>query len=443
MADGSHMKRTSSNTGFVVYQDEEFGLAHDVARDLGRPSRRLSTGDTLAALISQKATKAILPFESDRNGYNTEALSTLLDFKDCVIKEERSNEDQYLLATPSFSVNEIAQAAFPGSNPAKGAFGALPVGSAAQQFYRNRVNIVYASTDAFERCTSTIDELRANGIEVRRLPGGTSAYREVLDLARQDLDPDRKVKTQVTDKGHAIISDTTAANFAKPLIGVLLPRGVAAGLTGGFNPNTGAANGSEFNSDYVVLGDELAEESKISSRFLVIERKAAPKKGGNSKPPKFMTEREKIIAKLEGITAPYARILLKVDTRGEKTGDIADITHPLIAAGVKFRPIYLHERPETLPAILEIELDMMLGATPQVKKAIGAAFERAFAKPRNHDPVLMAVYGSSTTSFSGVVQPTLQKTPWGLYAGLGVFALVMLGAVGFGLLKVLPALGLL
>ncbi len=443
MADGSHMRSSNSNTGFVVYQDEEFGLAHDVAQDLGRPSRRLTTGDTLSALISQKATKAVVPFESDRNGYNTDALSTLLDFKDCVIKEERTNEDQYLLATPSFSINEIAQASFPGSNPAKGAFGALPVGSAAQQFYRNRVNIVYASTDAFERCTSTIDELRANGIDVRRLPEGTSAYREVLDLARRDLDPDRKVKTQVTEKGHAMISDTTAANFAKPLIGVLLPRGVAAGLTGGFNPNTGAANGSEFNSDYVVLEDGLADENKIISRFLVLERKPAPKKGGTSKPPKFTTEREKIISKLDSITAPYARILLKVDTRGEKTGDIADITDPLVAGGIKFRPIYLHERPETLPAILEIEVDMMLGATPQAKKAIGTAFERAFAKPRNHDPVLMAAYGSSSTSFSGIVMPTPQKTPWGLYAFLGVFALAMFGAIGFGVFKALSAVGLL
>ena len=53
-----------------------------------------------------------------------------------------------------------------------------------------------------------------------------------------------------------------------------------------------------------------------------------------------------------------AGILLKVDTRGEKTASLADITTPLERAGIHYRPIYLLDRKETQPVILEIELQL-------------------------------------------------------------------------------------
>ncbi len=430
MADGFDGKQSSLNTGFIAYQDEEHGLGYKVAQDIcgnvggGRPSRRLTTSDTLSALITSKAQKAIVPLENDRGGYDTATLSTLLDFKEYVVREERASTDNYCLAAPSISIHEIAQASFPGTYAEKGAVGPFPRDRQAQATYRKRVEVVYASHDAFERCEATIEELRADGIEVRRLPDGTDPYREVLNLARKELDPNRKIRTQMTDNKHTMISDATASSFAKPLIGVLLPQDVAVGVDSGYNEATGKAHGAEFNGDYVILQDRLADgAADITTRFLVLERKPGPKKGNDGKPPRIQTPREKLMKTLDGVTSRYARILLKVDTRGERTGNISDITNLLVDAGIHFRPIYLHDRPDTLPAVLEIELDLQLGLTARVKKAIGAVWDKAFNKARNHDPAMMAAYGSETSVFEGIVMPELAKPPWMTILMLSILAL--------------------
>ena len=434
MADGFDKKQTSLNTGFIAYQDEEHGLGFKVAQKVGltsgggRPTRRLTTADTMTALITQKATKAVLPLENDRGGYDTSVLSTLLDFKDYVVKGEHSDTDNYCLAAPSVSIHEIAQSAFPGTFSEKGAVGPFPKDRQAQNAYRKRIEVVYASADAFERCEATIDELRANGVDVRRLPDETDPYREVLNLARKDLDPNRKIRTQLSDNKHTMISDAAASNFTKPLIGVLLPQDVAVGVESKFNPVTGRAHGAEFDGDFVILDPHLADHgADIRTRFLEIERKPAPKKAGD-KPAKHLTPREQVIKKLESTTSRYARILLKVDTRGEKTGNLSEITDPLVAAGIQFRPIYLHDRPETLPVVLEIEIDTQLGLTSTAKKAIGAAWDKAFNKTRNHDPVLIAAYGSTETAFAGIIMPTRKKSKLPLFLGLGLLALILIAA---------------
>ncbi len=433
MADGAHNKQMGKmNTGFIAYQDEEHGLGYKVAQNLcertggGRPSRRSTTSDTLSALITNKASKAVIPLENDRGGYDTATLSPLLDFKDYVITEERSDHDNYSLAAPATSIHEIAQAAYPGTYDGKAAVGPFPRDKQLQNSFRKRVEIVYASTDAFDRCEATIDELRAEGIEVRKINEGTDPYREVLSMARQGLDPDRKIRTQIVENKTAMYSDTTAANFNKPLIGVLLPQDVAVGVNSGYNNATGIAHGAEFNGDYVILEDQLADRgADISTRFLVLERKAPAKKAGGQKPVKTLSPRAQLTKKFDNMTTRYGRALLKVDTRGEKTGNVADITNMLVEAGIHFRQIDLHERPETLPSILEIELDLhgLSGNFDAQKKVLGQVWDKAFNKSRNHDPALLAVYGTDTSAFDGVIMP--KKSGSGMEGAFGVIALIL------------------
>ncbi len=434
MADGAHNKEMGKlNTGFIAYQDEEHGLGFKVAQNIceksggGRPTRRSTTTDTLSALISNKASTAVIPLENDRGGYDTATLSALLDFKDYVVTEERSDHDNYCLAAPATSIHEIAQAAYPGTYDGKAAVGPFPRDKQLQNSFRKRVEVVYASTDAFDRCEATIDELRAEGIEVRKINEGTDPYREVLTLARQGLDPERKIRTQIVENKTAMFSDTTAANFNKPLIGVLLPQDVAVGVNSGYNNATGIAHGAEFNGDYVILEDQLADRgADISTRFLVLERKKSPKLNAAQKAPKPLSPRAQLTKKFDNMSTRYGRALLKVDTRGVKTGNVADLTNMLIAEGIHFRQIDLHERPETLPAIIEVELDLQghAGNVDEQKKTLGKVWDKACNKSLNHDPVLLAVYGSEESAFDGVVMP---KPPGNsLSNAIGIIATVLI-----------------
>ena len=94
----------------------------------------------------------MIPLHNDAGKYNTETLSAMLDFKDYRVIEENTQDDNYCLAAPSASIHEIAQAAYPGTYDGKAAIGAFPRDLQLQNSFRKRIEVVYASRDAFERC---------------------------------------------------------------------------------------------------------------------------------------------------------------------------------------------------------------------------------------------------------------------------------------------------
>ena len=111
---------------------------------------------------------------------------------------------------------------------------------------------------------------------------------------------------------HTTLSDTRASNYIKPLMGVLLPQDVAVGVSSGYNEATGTGMGTEFNGDYVILQDKLADNSaEITTRFLVLERKKCLKETKADKTKTPASPREGAIKKLDNMNSDYGRHSIK------------------------------------------------------------------------------------------------------------------------------------
>ncbi len=411
--------------GFIAYQDEEHGLGFKVAQRLAekyargevslrgaspvsdlkqadtippKVSPRRDSTTTLASLVSHQAEFALLPLEDDRGKYNKLSLEALIDFKDYYIEAEMRDSDDYVLAVPSVSVYELGESAFPSSHKGASHVGALPRNLETQDLLRRRVGIVYASADAIERCQAALHGYEAQGIKIQRLADNEDPYRTVLQKALEGLDQNRMIFTGLDDGDSTVkrMSGMRAANHAKPLIGVLLPRDVAT-MGRQISSNGLADPGS---SEYVLLDGHLEGNTKLSERFLVLSRLKERSRG--AKPVIGVIGQQDVWMKKvnKGFKRfirddkkgehDYARFLIKLDSRGKGVLDIDEITNELIRKGLSYTPIVLNKRPERLPVILEVEVPN----EEQARKDFKYILTKCHLPGRNWNTRLLGGYGT-------------------------------------------------
>ncbi len=449
--------------GFIAYQDEEHGLGFKVAQRLAekyarrevnlrgsspvsdlkqsdtlppKVSPRRDSTSTLASLVSHQAEFALLPLEDDRGKYNKLSLEALIDFKDYYIEAEMRDSDDYVLAVPSVSVYELGESAFPSSHKGASHIGALPRNLEAQELLRRRVGVVYASADAMERCQAALHGYEAQGIKVQRLADNEDPYRTVLSKALEGLDQDRMIFTGLDDGDSTVkrLSGMRAANHAKPLIGVLLPRDVAT--MGRQISNNGLADPSS--SEYVLLDGHLEGNTKLSERFLVLSRLQERSRG--AKPVIGVIGQQDVWMKKvnKGFKRfirddkkgehDFARFLIKLDSRGKGVLDIDEITNELIRKGLSYTPIVLNKRPERLPVILEVEVPN----EEQARKDFKYILTKCHLPGRNWNTRLLGGYGTDVKM--DVIMPTpSHRWSWKAFT-LGALALTAATAGIFWLL---------
>ena len=451
--------------GFIAYQDEEHGLGFKVAQILAKEyalngknqrgglsvsdqkqpdaippkvSPRRDSTSTLASLVSHQAQFAVLPLEDDRGKYNKLSLEALIDFKDYYIEAEMRGNDNYVLAVPSVSIYELGESAFPSSHKGASHIGALPRNLEAQDLLRRRVGVIYASADALERCQAALHGYEAQGIQVQRLADNEDPYRTVLNKALEGLDQDRMIFTGLDDGDSTVkrLSGMRAANHAKPLIGVLLPRDVAT--MGRQTSSNGLADPSS--SEYVLLDDHLEGNTKLSERFLVLSRLQERSRG--AKPvigvigqqdvwmKKVNKAFKRFLPKSQGNYPEhkFARFLIKLDSRGKGVLDIDEITNELIRKGLSYTPIVLNKRPERLPVILEVEVPN----EEQARKDFKYILSKCHLPGRNWNTRLLGGYGTDVKM--DVIMPTpSHRWSWKAFT-LGAIALTAATAGIFWLL---------
>jgi hypothetical protein len=434
MADGEEKFQEIFNNkfrGFIAYQDEEHSLGHSIAKDISarlieeyqeleanyrkngvdytplynekftppRPSPRRTSQDVLSALVSHQAVKAVLPLQNDLRGYNKKTLEALIDFSAYKISGARLANDRYVLAVPSSQVMELGETAFPSSFKDRPyAVGNNPRNEEARNLLRNRIGRIYASADAMDRCGAALAGFEAQGIELSHIPDHANPYRMVLEEAHRSLDPDRIINTSYDEKTNTLerASRTTAKNYSKKIDAVLLPAdSVYLG-----NKNNVDRTGPDF-YDYVVVDTNLEGVMPMETNFLILDRKDALKVTAAQK--RFLDSRKwkawsnsvqgaykKTYPPDEGLRHQYARILMKIDSRGKGVKDVGLFTKKLSDRGIPFTPIVLNDRPEELPIVFDIEVK----DSPKSIEAITAFFRDIEKESAAWKTLMLGAYGT-------------------------------------------------
>ena len=446
MADGFD-KSTRTKQKYVAYQNEEHGLGARAARDYAGAGAgstpRSTSAETVAALISKDATAAIIPIENDVGGYNKRTLGTLIDFKGYSISGEVTSSDKYVLAVPHCQVMELSESAFPSSFRDGPVAGSLPKNLEIQATLRRRIENLYISADAQERCNAAISGLRAEGMAVQFVPDGQDPYRFVMRQALNGLDPKRMVETQTGEAANFNHrkSQLSGANYAKPLTGVLIPYDQAraglpissAGLDNDANPQRVSHNGSDF----VIIDDNVEGDKSIDTRFLALERQRPIERPAtrvfagmvktmwpmgiwNDPEVEFMTDKFGKIYNSFGEKGERVRLLLKIDTRTSKARsavtDVSALERRFAKARINYQPIVLNDRAEKLPTVYEIELHSK-GQMADLKEVLNFAWR----PHHNWKPRLLGAYAANADSLA---QPD-RKVHWPfLYNVLGLASIV-------------------
>ena len=374
MADGNQ----TVTRQFIAYQDEEHGLGHQIARSLIQPnsheraSPRRTAHQVMATLIGKQASKAVVPLQNDLGGYDKRTLESLLDFVGWRITGAIAEKDNYVLAVPTCQVLELGESNFPSAFQSRShAVGNLPKNRESQAMLYNRIGRIHATADAKDRCAAALDGFEAQGIKVSQLSDKENAYRKVLEIANQGLDPDRQVTTHYNDLTNTVerASRLSGQNYAKSLDAVLLPRN-AVTLSGG-------RDSEQY--DYVIVDDHLEGDLPIETRFLVIER-VPPFKLTK----KRVTSQAKLYEKwagavgsafgnkpLQDVDGPkpweFVRVLMKINSRGDGVKDVGLFTKKLTDRGIPYAMTVLNDRPETLPVVFEIEVENSAEARNKIK----------------------------------------------------------------------------
>lgn len=331
-------------------------------------SPRASAEQTAAAVVSGQAQVGVLPLYEEHGGFNTDTLSSLMDFPQQVLGEYVA-ESNYVLAVPTDLIHEVDQAGFTDSFDASGTK-AFQWNAEKQRKYRGRVGTVYASSDALRHCAAAVEGMRAKGIDVQLIPDGHDVYREGLAQAAQLLDPTREVSTSYGPNGQQRTSKVKGANHNKPLIGVLLSFDKALG-DGGYS----------FDSDYKVLEAEMAGADRVRTSFIATAAK--PKVNGTGtvqvddiaaverffqKPKHRASEVEQgplrrtpgMAGRAEGLEPasgpyPFARLLYAIPTVGRDAKDHSPVLAKLAEAGLSYRTVSLDRR-DGMPVVLAIDI---------------------------------------------------------------------------------------
>lgn len=409
---------------FIAYFGEEHGLAYQAALSLqdARPAAKLTprhgVGQTLATLIAQDAQTAVVPLINSRDGYDADTLTALIHFNGGVITEEISASDHYCLAIPDTQLQELVQSGFPGSAGARGAAGRL-LSQRDQLAYSKRVDTVFATTEAERRCSVALNALRGDGVQVRTTAANGDPYRDVLRQARAALDPERQVKTIYDGAQLKTESTLHGAAHVKQLYAAVLPYDVA-----------------RQSDDYVIVRDHLDDSQTDHTRFLVIDRKEKSaeddRKAHKSDPP-HLAALKKVEDAFDRVESAQnhdtrwkgVRVLVKLDTRGEKTADISDVIAALARHRIDYRPIYLHHDADALPVVFDIELTRAAYSPGEVR----ALFKTIFNKSKGRDPKLLGAFPASELRAAGALAGTGALS--GVAANSLSFVLLGVGALLF------------
>ncbi|MEM8986696.1 MAG: prephenate dehydratase domain-containing protein [Pseudomonadota bacterium] len=378
---------------YIACQGEAEGFGHQACLNYieglgpeGReyaPLPRHGAGEALSSLMSHDVERAIIPIKNASEGYFAENLALLAEFKGGhVVSETSPAREGYCLAAPRAQMQELAQAGFSASLGHRGAEGWL-LPWRDQEAFRDRIDVIFATPEAERRCGLKLASFRGAGVEVRNTESGAEPAREVLSLARRSLNSDRQITTTSDKSGALQLQSQVRIKSdaqARELYAALLPRDVVA----------------RFKDDYVLIDEAMDDKAEMRTRFLVVERKptAAASKQKPMDPQKTASER---IDEIVSYGKP-ARLLVKVDSRGAKADNLADIYTALSGAGVAFAPVYLHRQPEKLPAVFDIE---WTGETHT--KGAAERVLKAFLNPaKDRAPQILGVFEGAAPAFDAV-----------------------------------------
>jgi len=216
-----------------------------------------SKEQSLMAVKSHTADLAVVPFYSPYSGYDFETLRALASLFTLIGVEQIEATDQLCLAVYEPQVLDLIQSAHPGSGlstllkKTRDSWGTynvrsdksypdfadadeqyragLKIDQAGQMMLRDRIDMVFAGSEAARRCKSKLDGLRAAGVEISETLRSIEPHREMARLARNTLDRNRQVNTFFDPregKAHYVSTMSSEAQDAK-LYGVVLPFQVA------------------------------------------------------------------------------------------------------------------------------------------------------------------------------------------------------------------------
>ncbi|MEL6363491.1 MAG: hypothetical protein AAFR11_01460 [Pseudomonadota bacterium] len=207
--------------------------------------RPQATADhAVAAVLTGKADRALLPFFSTHSGYVPETVNALARNPSVAIIGETTARDYYCLAIPVEHMRQRDESSFTPEKARRGlalnygrtydADGALSRRTdlsaryADQQREQDRwttqISEIFVSPDAERACSSALANYAAEGVKVRSLGDNRATLRDFFDIAAGALDRDRSVQSKVTHDGRLEVTNTLKGTArAKPVYGVVLP----------------------------------------------------------------------------------------------------------------------------------------------------------------------------------------------------------------------------
>jgi len=390
---------------YVAFFGDEHGEAHQAFKNYthtnGAPGRapagevrfeplaRFSKDQALAALLSDKADKAILPI-ADRNGmFDVEALDLLARLDGIGFEGEVAAQDKLCLAIPTLQYEEQVQSSFPGASSfartedyRRREYNQLS--QAEEVAAARRIDVIYATAEDEEKCGLQLSQFRAAGVEVRRPSSERDIYRDVLKAARAEIDPSRRITTRFSEGDAPVVESSVKASAQNnKVFAAVLPFDLA------------------HSNDFVCVRAGLEDKTpEAESRFAVVARarKDSSRKGPDTR-PEWRKQTQRLLSLIQpGVrdrrnkdyAVPGARAWVKLDTRGPGVGDIGALLSELERRKIVYTPVYLHRHPETLPVVLQ--LDFADFAYDGRDAAIASVMRLIFQKAKANRPRSLGMY---------------------------------------------------
>ncbi len=197
----------------------------------------------IAAVLSGKADRALLPFFNERSGYVPETVAALARNPGVAILGETLAKDQYCLAVPIEHVRQRDESSFTPEKARRGlalnygrfldAAGALTRRSdngslmdlqREQERWTSQITDIFVSPDAERACSSALANYAADGVSVRSLGDERATVRDFLNMSAKALDADRTVQSRVGDDNKLVVTNTIKGSArTRPVYGVVLP----------------------------------------------------------------------------------------------------------------------------------------------------------------------------------------------------------------------------